>query len=146
MRNKTFKERSDRRGASAIEFVLWLPVLLTLLSGIIDISWYMSRYHLVQRATMDGVRYGVRQAAEEAPSDTQGSKQVPAAEARAQSMLTGYGLANPNVHAQLIPDGGGCPFDRLEMTTRAQFQPLVGFIPLPTHITATFAMMSEIQR
>jgi hypothetical protein len=146
MRNNTFTQRSDRRGASAIEFVLWLPVLIILLSGVVDISWYMSRYHLVQRATMDGVRYGVRQAAEEAPTDAQGSKQIPAAENRARAMLVDFGLGSPVVNAQLIPDGGGCPFDRLEMDTTVTFQPLIGFITLPNTISSNFSMMSEIQR
>jgi len=147
MRNKTFKQRENRRrGAAAIEFGLWMPILAILLSGLVDLSWFMSRYHLVQRATMDGVRFGIRKAAEEDTSDAQGSKQVPAAEARALSVLSGFGLSSPTVNATLIPNGGGCPFDRLEMDTTVDFQPLIGFIPMPTVITADFAMMSEIQR
>ena len=138
--------RERRRGASALEFALWLPVLLTLLSGLVDMSWYMSRYHLVHRATMDGVRYGVRQAPEERPTDPQGSVQEPAAEVRALSMMGNFGLSNPSANATLIPNGGDCPFDRLEMTASASFTPLVGFIPMPDEITATFSMMSEIQR
>ncbi len=147
MRNKTFKRReSRRRGAAAIEFGLWMPVLAVLLSGLVDLSWFMSRYHLVQRATMDGVRFGVRKASEEDTSDPQGSKQVPAAEQRALAVLTGFGLSSPTVNATLIPNGAGCPFDRLEMDTTVQFQPLIGFLPMPTTISADFAMMSEIQR
>jgi hypothetical protein len=62
------------------------------------------------------------------------------------SMLSGFGLSSPTVNASLIPDGGGCPFDRLEMDTTVTFEPLIGFIPMPGVISANFAMMSEIQR
>ena len=141
------KERTKRRGAAVIEFTLWMPVLLILLSGLVDLGWFMSRYHLVQRATMDGVRFGVREAPDEAITDAQGSKQKPAAEARAQQLLNGFGLGGgATVTATLIPNGGGCPFDRLEMDTSVPYTPLIGFIPMPGNITANFSMMSEIQR
>lgn len=148
MLNLPFKKRTNRRrGAAAIEFAFWLPVLLVLLSGLVDLAWFMSRYHLVQRANMDGVRYGVRQAAQEEVADPQGSKQIPAAEARARQIMQDFGLSSPTANASLIPDGAGCPFDRLEMTSTATFTPLIGFIPgIPGVITADFSMMSEIQR
>jgi len=148
MLNLPFKKRTNRRrGAAAIEFVFWVPVLLVLLSGLVDLAWFMSRYHLVQRATMDGVRYGVRQAAQEEVTDPQGSKQIPAAENRARQIMQDFGLSSPTATASLIPNGVDCPFDRLEMTSTATFTPLIGFLPgIPGTITADFAMMSEIQR
>jgi hypothetical protein len=96
---------------------------------------------------MDGVRYGVRQATKEQATDAQGLYQVPAAEARALSIMTGFGLGTATVDATLIPDGNaGCPFDRLEMDVSVPFTPIIGFVPMPANISATFSMMSEAQR
>jgi len=136
-------KRTRSRGAAAIEFGLWLLPIATLLSGIVDLGWYMSRYHMVQRATTDGVRYGVRFASEEDPnSDPQGSKMVPAAEFRANQLLSDFGVSG-NPAAFFEPDA---PYDQLRMTTTADFQPLVGIIPMPTNIQASFVMISEVQR
>jgi len=135
--------RRERRGAAAIEFGLWLLPIAILISGIVDLGWYMSRYHLVQRATIDGVRYGVRFSSEEDPNtDVQGSKQEPAAEFRTDQLLQGFGLSG-TIDATFQANA---PYDQLSVDTTVPFTPLVGIIPMPAEITASFLMMSETQR
>jgi Flp pilus assembly protein TadG len=45
-----------RRGATAIEFALWMPVMLLMFAGIVDVSLYLNGMHQVVRAARDGAR------------------------------------------------------------------------------------------
>ncbi len=49
-----------RWGASAVEFALTLPVFFLLLSGILDVGWYISQQHVVTQAARDSLRWSVR--------------------------------------------------------------------------------------
>ena len=49
----------DRRGASAAEFALVLPLLLVMLLGILDAGRFMWDYNQAEKATQMGVRYAV---------------------------------------------------------------------------------------
>lgn len=51
--------RSDRRGASAAEFALVLPLMLLLLLGILDVGRLMWTWNQAEKATQTGVRYAV---------------------------------------------------------------------------------------
>lgn len=135
-------QRKKRRGAAAIEFGFWLLPLAILVSGIVDLGWYMSRYHMVQRAAMDGVRFGVRFGHDEdLTMMAQGSKQAAAANKRAQQLLDDYGLAGSPAASFQIDS----PYDMLSMRVQVPFVPLVGIVPMPGQITADFEMMSERQ-
>ncbi|KTT99457.1 hypothetical protein NS355_06525 [Sphingomonas yabuuchiae] len=46
----------DRRGAALIEFALVLPILLTMLMGIVSFGEYFLTAHLVQQAANDAAR------------------------------------------------------------------------------------------
>ena len=47
----------NEKGQSMVEFALVLPLLLTLLCGIIDLGWTYSNQYSVENATFAGVRY-----------------------------------------------------------------------------------------
>ena len=49
----------DRRGASAAEFALVLPVMLLFLLGIIDVGRYIWNVNQVEKATQTGTRWAV---------------------------------------------------------------------------------------
>lgn len=134
--------RASRRGAAAIEFALWLLPLAVMLSGILDLGWYMSRYHMVQRATMDGTRFGIRFASKEQRGvHTQGELQVGAARRRAEQMLSDFGLSG-EVVSTFHPDA---PFDLLATRARVPFHSLIGIVPMPEEIEVQFYMMAESQ-
>jgi len=50
--------RHRRRGSSALEFVLVLPVLTALFGAIIELSLYISTMHRVSRIARDSARVG----------------------------------------------------------------------------------------
>lgn len=53
-----FRRRHARRGAAAMEFGLWFPVILSVLIGVLDGGMAMSRQHVLARAARDGARIG----------------------------------------------------------------------------------------
>jgi Flp pilus assembly protein TadG len=50
--------RGRRRGGTAIEFALLLPVFVLLVSGILDVSWLYFRQSALDVAVHDGCRHG----------------------------------------------------------------------------------------
>ena len=51
----------DRRGSSAVEFALSLPLLIALMLGFLESGRYIEEVHIVTKAVRDGVRYAARQ-------------------------------------------------------------------------------------
>jgi len=48
----------ERRGTAATEFALLLPILLSVLIGVVDGGLAMSKQHMLARAARDGARIG----------------------------------------------------------------------------------------
>ena len=139
---RTSRFQRTRRGSAATEFAILLPLIVTMFSGMVDLSWQLSRYQHLVRVTRDAAR--VAAATYENPQYTEpGSLSIPAAEDYATEALT---LVN------MPCSDGGCSIDvqRLE-TTPPQMQvsisysvdPLVGLFPLDNEIEAQFSMAYE---
>lgn len=62
---------ADERGASAVEFAFAAPVLLLLLSGVIDLGLALNQSSSLSNAARAGAQYGIR-----FPSDKDGITQV----------------------------------------------------------------------
>lgn len=143
-----------RRGSTAIEFALVLPLLLFFLSVIIDWGWFMSQRVTVARATMDGARVGATKF--EPSTVTAGSLIEPRAEERAKDVLAGMGMPcdDPTVcvvTATYCANGAGgvCanpPIDSLVVQVSYAFTPFFGFSPMPSEIRDDFLMAVENQR
>jgi Flp pilus assembly protein TadG len=54
----TLRRRRGARGAALIEFVLVLPLFLTILLGVIDWGWYFVVREIAINATREGARIG----------------------------------------------------------------------------------------
>jgi hypothetical protein len=131
----------NRRGASALEFALTLPVVLVILAGILEYGWYLFQLSNVVHALRDGARIGVT-----VPLDDD-TPPTARAESHARAVLTGLGVP--------CTDGGGCvvvatigstgEVDILNVSIEVDYTPVVGLLPSPSHLHGTFTMMMQEQ-
>lgn len=148
-RNQSFKRRS-RRGTAALEFGMWFMPLMLILSGIIDLGWYMSLRENVMRAARDAARAGSAQFAD---PNTANDDVADAAEAAGQNVLDDIGYNCPNAITVSQPGVTimATDFSNLIVTAECDFDPLIGLIPILstapafTHVSARFVMLSELQ-
>jgi Flp pilus assembly protein TadG len=126
-----------------MEFAFWLPILMLLVSGIIDLGWYISRYNNVVRAAKDGARYGATIIEDQ---DVVTGTQIEASAAdQAALVLEGLGM----------DCDAGCSIDAVYdvssdraavvVTVTYPFEPLIGFTGVGTSISAQFTMMAQQQ-
>jgi len=143
----------SRSGSAAIEFALWLPVLLMFVATIVDYGIYMTERVSVARATMEGARSGA--AIFEPDLVSPGTNIRPAALARSSDILTQLGVTCPSASCTIdvtycpSPGGGACgfpPFDAVMVDIKLQFTPLFGLVPTPSVIHETLIMAVENQR
>jgi len=130
-----------RRGASAIEFALTLPVIVVVLAGILEYGWYLFQLSNVVHALRDGTRIGVTVPR----ADETGA--AARAETHARTVLDGLGVP--------CTDGGGCivtatiaasgDVDTLTMAVEVDYEPIVGLLPTPSQLHGTFTMMVQEQ-
>jgi Flp pilus assembly protein TadG len=136
--------RRKREGANVVEFGLWLPVLAILFSGIVDVSWLMSRYHNVARAARDGARVGVSIIEDE--DSTPGDEMEAVAKSHAEAILNGVGMTcdtRCTVVASLTTVSSS---DVLEVDVTYTYEPLIGLLPLGSStLHSTFTMMVQQQ-
>lgn len=130
----------NRRGASALEFALLLPVFLVLVGGMVDYAWYMQQRALVVRAVREGVRVG---AVTPLASDPAGT-----ATARAVQVLTDltFDAATSNVTASYDDLRVGLTCNTIDTVTVQAIVPfirLIGIVPTPPAITVQMTMMLE---
>jgi hypothetical protein len=151
MSRSTLRRKS--RGAAAIEFALWLPILLMFVSIIIDWGFYMTTRVTVARGVMEGARRGAAQF--EPTTVPAGSQIVPRARARTLQVLEDMGITctGPSCLLQVTycdtGQGGPCqnpPFDGIVVQVTLDFEPFFGFVPTPDRIQESFEMAVENQR
>ena len=118
---------TQRRGAAAIELALILPVLLAMIFGIIDWSYYLYERLNVGVVANRGVRLAAGNAAPGALATATVCEALPFyALACADGAVTTVVVSHPSGSA-------------LELTIALPFDPPVGLIPTPHgfHVTAT---------
>ena len=131
----------NRRGASALEFALTLPIVMIVLAGILEYGWYLFQLSNVVHALRDGTRIGVTVPLEHpTPPTTR-------AEEHARAVMNGLGVP--------CEEGEGCvvtavirpsdDFDVLNLTIEVDYTPIVGLLPSPSLLQGTFTMMMQEQ-
>lgn len=130
-----------RRGSSALEFALTLPIIIAVLAGILEYGWYLFQLSNVVHALRDGTRIGVTvPSADETGSEAR-------AEAHARAVMDGLGVP--------CTDGGGCvvnatiepagDISTLRMSIEVDYTPIVGLLPTPSQLRGSFTMMMQQQ-
>jgi Flp pilus assembly protein TadG len=131
--------RARRRGSIAIEFALTLPLLLALVSALLDYSWYLARSADLLLAVREGTRFAVTTPLASGPDavavtqtlvalDGSGFDCAAAACAVATTLTT-----LPTTTAPTL----------LTVTGTARFEPLVGIVPVPLELRGQVAMLVE---
>ena len=130
----------NERGAVAAEFALILPVLLTILFGIIEFGMVMYGREVVTNATREGARAGIIQ---KIPAVTAG--QITAV---ATNYLTGTGVSAASV-TFAVPASGGGTGTPVTVTATYRYPWLVPYIPVllglprPWPIAVSVTMLHE---
>ncbi|MEM1304533.1 MAG: TadE family protein [Planctomycetota bacterium] len=57
MKNHARKNKSDRRGAVAVEFAVIAPVLLAIVLGLVEVNRIYETQHLLETAAREGARF-----------------------------------------------------------------------------------------
>jgi Flp pilus assembly protein TadG len=133
---KPRSNRSSRRGAQAVEFTLLLPVMMMIISAVVDSGWF---YH--QRMLfIDAVRQGARAGAIANPYLT---NYCAAAKNTTNSALTASGFtAGTQVSAET---SGTAPSRIVNVVAKRDFTKLIGLVPTPPRLNVAIHMRIEDQ-
>jgi hypothetical protein len=131
--------RGPRRGAAALEFAMMLPVVLLIISAVLDYSWYLNQATAVVNATREGARMGA-------------TVDIPlGADAEAISHTTraleSYGIPceSSGVCTVRAAYGRVASMNALTVSVEAPFQPLFGLVPTPEVLRGELTMALEDQ-
>ena len=127
-----------KRGSNATEFILTLPLLPIMASGIIDFSWYLVQYNAAVNAVREGARAGAA-----APPD---STPDPVAQANAAA-ANAAAVYNLNETVTCVAETLTSQLAAYTCSVEFDFTPLVGFpgVTPPSNVSYTLTMMGQIQ-
>ena len=126
-----------RRGLALIEAALLIPLLLTLLIGLLEYGWLFFKFQQVNGAARHGARIGV----------VAGSSQA-GVQAAIDQMMADSGLAGSGYAVTYSSDPGAMlPGDTLTVTVTVSYTniELTGFplIPVPANLVGSTSMVKE---
>ena len=140
--------KQSRRGAQALEFALVLPVLLALLTGVIDYGFYFFQQHSVVASVRDGARL----ASALSCTDFAVADIELLAEERTSNALTSAGVdhAASEVTATVGYDialSASTGEDVVVVTVEADIGHglIIGLVPGPSSLASTLVMRMEDQ-
>ena len=129
--------RRNRRAANAIEFALTMPVLLGLMSGLMDWGWYFHRQLAVDATVRDAIRIGAMVSSESTSTPEQVASDALVSAFAAQgfdgSMLLDV-RRNGDIGQQTLHVGVEIPYSAP-----------VGIIPVPATLRASQSLHLEDQ-
>lgn len=126
----------SRRGSNAVEFALILPILITLLAGIVEWGWTLNQQMMVVQAAREGARAGVSTPRDDDPET--------AAQARVVQSLNDMGLKG-SAATVTVSIVGAYPDELLQVNLALPHQPIIGLVPIPVDLKAALTMRLEEQ-
>jgi Flp pilus assembly protein TadG len=125
-----------RRGLSAAQVALILPILLTVSFGVIEYGWTFLKASQIAHAVREGARVGARDNAD-----------VAAVRAKISLCLTNAGL-NPNLATITVPNNlttlaSGQTFTIQVLVPYAAFGLNMPLLPKPASLKSSYTMMRE---
>jgi len=126
--------RRDRRAAALIEFALLLPVLLSLVMGVICYGQYIWLAHSVQSAANDAARAIV--------AGMTASERLTLAQAAVATDMASVPELKANQIALAVEEGGARATVKLRVDARALTLLSTGMVPLPEPIIERRAVVA----
>lgn len=130
---------NERRGGTAVEFALLLPVFIALLVGVFDYGWMIYGKAMLDSAIHLGCRQG-------SMIDIAESDPKAAAVAQIKVELARFGLACGGDCVFSTDIRGEPPAQTLVCSVTRNNTALIGLYPVPGTITSTTGMRLEFQR
>lgn len=132
-----------RRGASAIEFALCLPFVVTVLGGLVDGGLHMATMHSVSRAAQEGARIG---STTNEPFPATGTLIITNAAAAAKASITGAGFTTGNYTTSATWTADATGLRWVTVTVTANQPPFFGSMsPFGGTLTQRFTMVTQEQ-
>lgn len=122
------RPRRARRGASALEFGLVLPLAVLLLASVADWAWFLFHEMSMVIATGRGARIAGGIPEDDGPAA--------AAETSTRTWLTRFGMDGDAATVTVSMDGGADP-QTITVSGSMPYSPLVGMVPLPDQVAAS---------
>lgn len=143
--------RPRRRGASAIEFALTLPLLAFFLMAVIEYGWYFWQLIAMTNAVRDALRVAVVFPVDGTSSDPY-FEPVTEAETRVAELLTNFGIdpatgGSTDCKIEAVPNSaGGAGTWTITLRACLEYESLtLELVPVPETITAEMTMLLEDQ-
>jgi len=133
--------RDNRRGANHIEFALVLPVFIAIVLGMMEYSWAF----FIRSAVVTSVRDGCRAGSVIHPED---DYQTVAIDAMRETLLE-YQIDCADLSTtctEIITTSGTNPQESLDCRLEVNYDPLIGYVPVPTDVAAESLVIFELQR
>ncbi len=130
----------SRRGASAVEFALTLPIVVVLAAITVEWGWVLSQQAWIHAAARDSTRFAV----ELDPNDFDVPQQ---AIQSAGEWLAGYQFDCANVLCDInagVSDVRGR--DALTVSVDIEYQPIFGLIPVPESLHGESTYLLKYQQ
>lgn len=137
--------RSSRRGSQVVEFALCLPIVFTVLFGILEYGMMFNQWLSILSATRDGARWGASPGVEYDDAEEEAIAQVRSSLALLGESCTtseeSNGECNISVEMDIIED-----LDAIRVTTSIAYIPMTGgLLPVPEQLvsSAVFIVVNQ---
>ncbi|MDP2310076.1 MAG: pilus assembly protein [Pseudomonadota bacterium] len=139
------RHTSARRGASALEFALILPIFVALLAGVMDLAWLAFQRSALSSSAALGCRVGAL--VDPGEGDMYWSELEENAQLAIVDALAATGsVCDPEDCTVAVSSFGTDPGRSLGCTVTREFRPLTGLILDPMPIEYTIVVRMEWQR